>query len=47
MWIDIAVIALMALIIGAICLYLYRQRKRGVKCIGCPYSKDCSGNCDK
>ena len=42
---DIIVIAIIAVIIGAICLYLYRQKKNGAKCIGCPHSKSCSGNC--
>lgn len=42
---DIIVIAIIAVIIGAICLYLHAQKKKGVKCIGCPHSKGCSGNC--
>lgn len=42
---DIIVIAIIAVIIGAICLYLRAQKKKGVKCIGCPHSKGCSGNC--
>ena len=42
---DIIVIAIVAVIIGAICLYLRAQKKKGVKCIGCPHSKSCSGNC--
>lgn len=43
--INIIVIAIVAVIIAAICYYLYRQKKRGVKCIGCPYANQCSGNC--
>ena len=42
---DIIVILIVAVIIGAICFYLWRQKKKGVKCIGCPYSKECSGKC--
>ena len=42
---DIIVILIVAAIIGAICLYLRAQKKKGVKCIGCPHSKSCSGNC--
>lgn len=42
---DIIIIAIVAVVIGAICFYLYRQKKSGAKCIGCPYSKECSGNC--
>ncbi len=43
--INIIVIAIVAVIIGAICFYLYRQKKRGVKCIGCPYANQCAGKC--
>jgi radical SAM protein with 4Fe4S-binding SPASM domain len=25
--------------------YIIRSKRRGEKCIGCPYSKQCSGNC--
>ena len=42
---DIIVIIIIAAIIGAISFYLYRQKKNGAKCIGCPYSKECSGKC--
>ncbi|MGM9642459.1 MAG: hypothetical protein ACI3XI_04540 [Eubacteriales bacterium] len=46
MWIDIIVIAALAGVIGAICFYLHRQKKQGVKCVGCPHSKNCSGHCN-
>lgn len=40
---------LIAIITGII-LYLVRQKKKGVKCVGCPYAKQCgstcSGNCN-
>ncbi len=39
------IIAILALIIGAIVLYLVRAKKRGQKCIGCPYAKQCGGSC--
>ncbi len=42
---NIIVILIVAAVIGAICFYLYRQKKRGVTCIGCPYAKECSGKC--
>ena len=32
-------------IIGAIVFYLYKAKKRGDKCVGCPYAKQCGGNC--
>ena len=42
---DIITILIVAVVIGAICLYLHSQKKKGVKCIGCPHSKQCSGKC--
>ena len=42
---DIIVILIVAAVIGGICFYLWRQKKKGVKCIGCPYAKECSGKC--
>ena len=42
---NIIVILIVAAVIGAICFYLYRQKKRGVTCIGCPYAANCSGSC--
>jgi radical SAM protein with 4Fe4S-binding SPASM domain len=25
--------------------YIIREKKRGAKCIGCPYAKSCGGKC--
>ena len=36
---------LIALIIGAAACYIYREKKRGAKCIGCPSAKTCGGSC--
>ena len=41
---DIIVIAVIVLIVGAASFYIYRAKKRGQKCIGCPYSSSCSSN---
>jgi radical SAM protein with 4Fe4S-binding SPASM domain len=43
--IDLIVIAIIAIIVGAIVFYLVKAKKRGQKCIGCPYCKQCGGNC--
>lgn len=40
----LAAIVLVAILGGAI-TYVVRAKKKGVKCIGCPHSKNCSGNC--
>ena len=42
---DIVVIAVIVLIIGGASFYMYRAKKKGQKCIGCPYSKECGGSC--
>lgn len=44
--VDIIAIAVIALIVGGALFYIIRAKKRGEKCIGCPYSKQCSGNCN-
>ncbi len=44
---DLIVIAILILLAGGISLYIYRQKKKGNKCIGCPYGKNCSGECNK
>lgn len=40
----IAIIAIMLAVGGAL-FYIIRAKKRGQKCIGCPYSKQCGGKC--
>lgn len=42
---NFIVIGILALIVGAIIFYLIREKKKGVKCIGCPYAKQCAGKC--
>ena len=36
------VIVILILIIGAAARYVYRAKKRGVKCIGCPMAGECA-----
>lgn len=43
--IDYLIIAVIAIVLGSVSLYIYRAKKQGVKCIGCPDAKTCSGNC--
>ena len=42
---NFIVIAVLVLVIGAATIYVLRQRKKGVKCIGCPNGDNCSGSC--
>jgi len=43
--VDILILAVVALIIGLVLFYIYRSKKKGVKCIGCPDGAKCSGSC--
>ena len=45
--IDFVVILVIALIVGGASYYIYRAKKSGKKCIGCPHSASCknSGGC--
>ena len=42
---DLVLVIIIALILGLVIFYLWRARKRGVKCVGCPDSGSCSGKC--
>ena len=39
---NIVVIAVIVLIIGLAVAYVIKEKKKGVKCIGCPNAKTCS-----
>ena len=42
---NFIVIAIVTLIVGLASLYIKREKKRGVQCIGCTDSCSCSGKC--
>jgi hypothetical protein len=42
---DIIVLIIVALAIGGASFYIIRAKKKGQKCVGCPYAKDCSSKC--
>lgn len=42
---SLIVFLVIALIVGCAAGYIYKERKKGVKCIGCPDSATCSGHC--
>ena len=39
---DIIIVIVLALILGAALLYMRKEKKRGVKCIGCPDADSCA-----
>lgn len=46
--VDYLLIGLIVFIVGLAVFYIIRAKKKGQKCIGCPYSKSCSScSCDK
>ncbi len=42
---DIIITLILLGLIGMGAYYLYRVKKRGQACVGCPYSKECSSDC--
>ena len=43
--IEIAAIIAIVLIVGGAIFYIVRSKKKGAKCIGCPYAKSCGSKC--
>ena len=41
----VVLIAVIALILGGAGFYIFKAKKSGKKCIGCPDSGNCSGHC--
>ena len=42
---DLFIVAIVAVIIGFVIRYIYKEKKSGAKCIGCPSAKTCGGGC--
>jgi len=42
---DIIIIAVIVAILGLAAFYIYKAKKSGKKCIGCPDGGSCSGHC--
>ena len=43
--VDVIIVAVLALILGLAARYVYKAKKSGRKCIGCPSGGSCSGHC--
>jgi hypothetical protein len=41
---NIILVVILILIVGGAGLYIYSSKKKGKKCIGCPYAKQCSSH---
>jgi len=42
---NVILAVILLLIVGGIVCYLIKARRRGEKCIGCPYARQCGGRC--
>jgi len=42
---NVIVVIVLVAIAAAIIWYLVRAKKRGDKCVGCPYAKGCGSKC--
>ena len=43
--IDFVIILIIVAVLGLSAWYIYRQKKKGNACIGCPNGSDCGGSC--
>ena len=41
---NLIVIGILLVIVGAAVLYLWKEKKKGTRCIGCPSAGHCSSN---
>ncbi len=39
---NIVIIIVIALVIGGAIMYIRKERKKGIKCIGCPMAAECA-----
>lgn len=42
---DIIIAIVVLAIVGAAVTYIVNQKKKGVRCVGCPDGGTCGGNC--
>ena len=42
MIVDFVVMLIIALLIVAACVYIRKQKKKGVTCMGCPHAAECA-----
>ena len=43
---NIVLILILLAVLGGAALYIYKAKKRGAKCIGCPHANSC-GSCGR
>lgn len=45
--VNVIVLAVLLLIVGSACRYIYKEKKSGRKCIGCPAAGSSACHCKK
>lgn len=43
--VNLTALAVIAAAVAAAVRYIYKEKKRGARCVGCPYSGTCGGSC--
>jgi len=43
--INFVLVLIIIVIVGSALAYIRREKKRGVRCVGCPDGGTCGGNC--
>ena len=43
--IDIIVIAIICAVVGLAIGFIIKEKRRGKKCVGCPYASSCQSRC--
>ena len=44
--VNIILIGIIGIIVGMSIRYIVKEKKKGVRCIGCPDAGTCGGNCN-
>lgn len=44
--VNLIIVLVLLCIVSGIIWYLVIAKKRGVKCVGCPYAKQCKNKCN-
>lgn len=42
---DIIIVCILVICVGGASYYIYKNKKKGGQCIGCPCAQSCSGKC--
>ena len=43
--VDLLIGVVIVALLGGAAFYIYKAKKSGTKCAGCPHAKNCSGHC--